>query len=253
MDASDIKILILGGTSDAIKMALELHKNGFCVVYSIAGLVRKPIMPCELVVGGFTQFGGLSQYLKDEKINAVLDVTHPFAKKMSIQAVKSAQETQIPCWRFNRLPWKRHPKDQWYEFSSWAELISNLKDKKSVFLTVGQLDQNSIDQLSEFKDQKQILRTAVELSMCIPDSMTWVKAIGPFNEINETQLMTKHAVDALVCKNSGGCATEAKLLVARKKRIPVFMHKRPVLPRADIEFTNINECLTFITHNKKLF
>lgn len=251
MKASDIKILVLGGTSDAKKIALELHNKGICIVYSIAGLVRTPVMPCELLVGGFTQFGGLTQYLKLKKIDAVLDVTHPFAKNMSTQAVRSTQEIQIPCWRFNRLPWVRQPKDQWLEFSNWHDLINSLKGKKSVFLTAGQLDQESINQLATYAGQKQVLRTAVESSMCIPNSMTWVKAIGPFNEANETELISNHAVDALVCKNSGGAATEAKLLVARKKRIPVFMYQRPQLPCADLEFTEIDECLSFITRYRK--
>ena len=64
MKISNFKLLILGGTADGKKLALELHNEKIYVVYSIAGLVRIPEVPCELIIGGFTQFGGLTQFIK---------------------------------------------------------------------------------------------------------------------------------------------------------------------------------------------
>ena len=35
-------VLILGGTADARRVALMLHERGLPLIYSVAGLVRRP-------------------------------------------------------------------------------------------------------------------------------------------------------------------------------------------------------------------
>ena len=44
---------------------------------------------------------------------------------------------------------------------------------------------------------------------------------------DERQLLQHHAIDVLVCKASGGAATEAKLIAARELGMPVIMVRRP--------------------------
>ena len=43
----------------------------------------------------------------------------------------------------------------------------------------------------------------------------------------ERLLLRQYGVDVLVCKASGGAATEAKLIAAREAGIPVIMVRRP--------------------------
>ena len=43
----------------------------------------------------------------------------------------------------------------------------------------------------------------------------------------ERHLLERHAIDVLVCKASGGAATEAKLIAARELSLPVIMVRRP--------------------------
>ena len=50
---------------------------------------------------------------------------------------------------------------------------------------------------------------------------------GPFTLAEEHQRIAQHAIDVLVCKASGGAATEAKLIAARELGIPVIMVRRP--------------------------
>jgi len=57
---------------------------------------------------------------------------------------------------------------------------------------------------------------------------------GPYTVDGETALMERHGVSVLVTKNSGGSSTEAKLVAARRRGIPVIMIEPPA-PRADIE------------------
>ena len=248
-------LLLIGGTADARQLANELFKNNVSVIYSVAGLVRKPDVPCEIVSGGFSQFAtssarqGLENYIKDKGISAILDATHPFAQKMSTTAVKSANNCNIPCWRFHRPEWKKQENDDWLSFDSLEQLLPHLKDKKNVFFSVGQIRQEFIEQLDillEGQVQRQIIRTAGKPRIKLKPSMHWIKAIGPFKFEDEMAILKQFEIDVVVTKNSGGDATIAKLDAARKAKIPVFMLKRPGLPAAKKVFSEPLVCMEFV-------
>lgn len=246
------KLLLLGGTADARRMTKVLleesdeQKQQLQIVYSVAGLVRTPELPCEVLVGGFSQFGGLATYIRDEKVDAILDVTHPFAATMSSTAVSVAKDMGIPCWRFHRPEWQQQPGDHWQMFNDWQALIPELAGKHSVLLTAGQPTQVAMDQLvaqslQVYGGQRLILRTAAPPRVELPDSVEWIKGIGPFRLEDEQALFEQYGVDALVTKNSGGASTEAKLHAARELDVEVFMLQRPTLPDADQQFSDIAE------------
>ncbi|AJQ92167.1 precorrin-6A/cobalt-precorrin-6A reductase [Gynuella sunshinyii] len=243
-------LLILGGTADARRLATRLSAQGIRLIYSVAGLVRKPDLDCDIVSGGFRQFGGLSAVIRRRHITAVLDATHPYAERMSRQALLSTRECGIPCWRLQRPAWQPQPGDDWQEYPDWSALLPALADKRSVFLSAGQLPLESLETLACYRHcgQQQLLRTAVAPVPALPEAMQWVKAIGPFGLEEERQLLQQHRIDAIVSKNSGGDATVAKLTAARQLGIPVLMLKRPWLPPADREFFQPDEAYTFVSH-----
>jgi precorrin-6A/cobalt-precorrin-6A reductase len=223
-------VLLLGGTADARRLATELYTHGVELIYSIAGLVRTPDVNCEVVSGGFTQFGGLDRFIELRGIGGILDITHPYAAKMSNTAASVAQSQQLPCWRFDRPAWQPQAEDCWKGFGQWSELLAALESKQSVFLTAGQIPLPVMDTLAMFArqhGQKQLLRTAVMPKMPVPPGMQWIKGIGPFNTDNEREIFQQHNIDVLVSKNSGGASTVAKLDVARALGVPVLMLERP--------------------------
>jgi precorrin-6A/cobalt-precorrin-6A reductase len=208
--------------------------------------VRVSDVGCQIVSGGFSQFGGLSHYIKQQQVTAILDATHPYAATMSNKALTAAMTSEIPYWRFNRPQWIQGAKQSWQVFNSRSEMFKALAEKKSVFITAGQLDQDEIDLLAANQGQKQLLRTAVVPKCLLPSSMLWVKAIGPFSYADELALIKKYAIDALVSKNSGGSSTVQKLNVARDLEIDVYMLNRPISSAAEISFTNHEECVKFV-------
>lgn len=241
-----MNLLILGGTADGRKLASRLHKQGVPVIYSVAGLVRMPEVACKVVSGGFSQFGGLEAYIKEQAVTAILDVTHPYAQTMSATAMTTAKALDIPCWRFHREAWQRQEGDDWQLFQHWDALNQTLDNYTSVFLTCGQLTQQQVDDLGSNTKQQSILRTAVEPKHSLPNNMQWIKAIGPFSLDDELALMQSNNIDVLVSKNSGGDSTVAKLHAARKMNIPVLMLDRPTLPAADREFFNHDDCEAYV-------
>ncbi len=234
-------VLLLGGTADARRLASELYDQGVELIYSIAGLVRTPDVRCEVVSGGFTQFGGLNRFVEWRGIGGIVDVTHPYAARMSNAALAVAHNQQLPCWRFDRPAWQSQEGDCWQGFGQWNELLAELERKQSVFLTAGQLPLPVMDTLAMFArqyGQKQLLRTGVMPRIPIHSGMQWIKGIGPFKADNEREISQQHHVDVLVSKNSGGVSTVAKLDVARELGVPVLMLERPasVAARASTAF-----------------
>ncbi|MFT5220459.1 MAG: precorrin-6A/cobalt-precorrin-6A reductase [Planctomycetota bacterium] len=246
-----MSLLILGGTADAKQLAAGLHEMVIPVIYSVAGLVRQPELPCAIVSGGFKQFGGLGKYIAANNIHALLDATHPFAAKMSGAALRAARDCNIPVWRYQRPAWVTTAGDNWQAFSDWDELVSLLPDKKAVFFSAGQLQQEFVNQLRISAKQQQWLRSAVKPGIDLPESMHWVEDIGPFHIDAERKLFSELNIDALVTKNSGGQATAAKLTVARERGIAVYMLDRPQLEAVDREFDQVERCIEFVADEMK--
>ncbi|MFT2111110.1 precorrin-6A/cobalt-precorrin-6A reductase [Marinomonas sp. 2405UD68-3] len=238
-------ILLLGGTADARYAADALHQAGLKIVYSIAGLVRVPRVDCELLVGGFSKRGGLSHYIQQNSIKAIVDITHPYAQNMSNKAVLVAKELNIPCWRMNRPLWSAVSGDNWSEYHSDIDLPGILKGFQRPLLSSGQIDSERLWDLADLESIERIYwRTAVAPKFDIPGNVTWLKAIGPFQYEDEADLIEQYQIDVIVSKNSGGKSTSAKLDVARDKGLPVYLQRRPTLLIAEREFHDVDRCVS---------
>ncbi|MEM7565422.1 MAG: precorrin-6A/cobalt-precorrin-6A reductase [Pseudomonadota bacterium] len=238
-----MKVLLLGGTNEAIKLAQDLQDSDVELIYSLAGLVRQPDLKCRVVSGGFSQIGGFQKFLETESIDHVFDATHPYASKMSQQAVDTCRDLEIPCWRYVRPPWEAKDEDNWHEFVAWEHLSHALVDHQAVLFTAGRLSQEFVDDLYQWTRntvQRQWLRSATKPAFSLPPSMTWIEAIGPYDLDPERDLLDRFKIDAVVCKNSGGTHASAKLEAARERGIPVYMLCRPELVEVDQEFDDID-------------
>ena len=245
-------LLLLGGTTEAKKLAAQLHDASLPLIYSLAGLVRQPDLDCQVVSGGFSQFGGMTAFIRVNAVAAILDMTHPFAKNISVNAKNAAKACDIPYWRYERPAWQQHSEDNWQCFDDWSSLIAALKDRQSVFISAGQLPQDVLDALRKNNAQRHLLRTAVTPTTSLPDNMQCIEAIGPFSEQEELALFKAYKIDALVSKMSGGIATEAKLMAARQLGIPVYMLNRPVLLSADKHFSDVKSCESYVLDQFRL-
>jgi precorrin-6A/cobalt-precorrin-6A reductase len=267
-----MKILILGGTSEAKSLAKRLITLDVEIIYSIAGLVRQPALNCKIISGGFSQYNndsnsankrdGLTAYLLAEKIDCLIDATHPFATKMSQQANSSTQEINIPYISFVRPEWEIQNGDNWSLLDNEDQLLNELAlavntGSKNIFYTNGQVDRklavelDAIAELNEaFGSAQYIVRSAKETEL--PQHSQCIQAIGPFNITAEKFLLEKYEIDLIVCKNSGGEATKAKLEAARELNVRVLMLQRPKIVNdpgngMNKVFHTLDECFEFIS------
>lgn len=225
-------MLILGGTGEGMAMAETLCRQGeeWHVISSLAGRVANPrLPPGEVRIGGFGGGVGLARYQSEQGVFAVIDATHPFARRMGWNAAEAATATGTPLLRLGRPAWTALPGDRWTEIDNWPEAVALLRDsQRRVFLALGRQELAPFTTLTE--------ASFVIRSVEPPDSglqfaqAEFVLARGPFRLEDERMLLQSYSIDCIVCKNSGGSATYAKLIAARELGIEVIMQRRPARP-----------------------
>ena len=100
-----MRVLLLGGTAEGRALAKALYPR-IDIVSSLAGRVPDPALPVGPVrIGGFGGVDGLRRWLRDERIDAVVDATHPFAATMTAHAAEVCGELQIPHLVLARPAW----------------------------------------------------------------------------------------------------------------------------------------------------
>ncbi|RZT19554.1 precorrin-6A/cobalt-precorrin-6A reductase [Kribbella sp. VKM Ac-2569] len=238
-----MKVLLLGGTGEARELAGLLAKAGVEVVSSLAGRTADARVPVgEVRVGGFGGVGGLAGWLREHRVDAVIDATHPFAANITANAVAATREVGTPLLVLRRPGWAPEPGDNWHwvdSASGAAELLPGLGTR--VFLTVGRQG------LDAFAGTG--LRT---LARCVdppeprPTWCTLILARGPFTVADEETILRDHGIDVLVTKDSGGPATTAKLTAARRLAIPVVVIHRPALPAGPEVVETVAEAVQWV-------
>jgi precorrin-6A/cobalt-precorrin-6A reductase len=226
-----LKILILGGTGEARALASAVAaRTEFDAVISLAGRTKEPL-PQALPhrVSGFGGIEGLRRYIADNGIKALIDATHPFAAQMSRHAVEAAGKT--PLLRIERPPWQHLPGDNWRMVGSAeaaARTIGNGPER--AFLATGRLDLDAFRAV----ERPMLIRTVDPMIQGQwPEHWRMVTGLGPFTVEEEMALIEKNEIVLIVTKNSGGDATAAKLVAARRLNLPVVMIERPQLPNAE--------------------
>ena len=221
-----MKVLILGGTTEASALARDLAGDArINATLSYAGRTRAPApVPIPTRSGGFGGVQGLVHHLRARVIDALVDATHPFAARMSRHAAEAAIIAGVPLLAIVRPPWQRQPGDCWTDVPDIAAAAAALGPvPRRVFLTVGQ------QELAPFADAPwhDYLIRSVEPVTRLPPRAKCITARGPFEMDGERRLLRTARIERLVTKNSGGSATAAKLAAARALGIPVIMVSRP--------------------------
>ena len=230
-----MRILILGGIGETVILARTLAPV-HAVTYSVAGKGRLPELSCTVRNGGFGGSEGLATFLHEQRIELLIDATHPYAVQISQNAAHAARLANVPLWAYRRPAWQPEPGDDWRSVADWTALTVALQEFQRPFFTIG------LEPLRRWPDtppeQHWLVRCLAAKAPATP-RLTLLCATGPFFLEQEIALLRDYQIDVLVAKNSGGDAVEAKLAATRQWQIPVLMLERPLLPVADRELVDM--------------
>lgn len=225
-------ILILGGTGEARTLAdalVEAHP-GARVITSLAGRTSSPRLPAgEIRDGGFGGADGLATYLKDEKVDLLIDATHPYAAQISAHAANAARQTDVPLLALVRAPWAAQPGDRWIRVPDMPAAVREISRKSDACLiTTGVKDLQAFTPIVTTKLFVRLIEQPVG-QLPLPDAEV-VIGKPPYKLDEERALMQLLGIDLLVTKNAGGDGTRAKIDAARDLGIEVIMIDRPAMP-----------------------
>jgi precorrin-6A/cobalt-precorrin-6A reductase len=227
--------MILGGTSEASALARRLAAEADVdALLSLAGATAHPApAPIPQRIGGFGGVEGLIAFLRARRIDSVIDATHPFAARMSANAVAACRATATPLVVFTRPPWTPQQGDQWTEVATMEEAADALGlTRKTVLLTQGRLQLAAFARAPQHRYLVRAIDPPAEAEALADCRL--ILARGPFALADELELMREEKVEILVTKNSGGRATYPKIEAARTLGVDVVVVKRPNPPEAEI-------------------
>lgn len=240
-------MLILGGTGEAAALhetASERFEDRLEIVSSLAGRTNEPrSLPGAVRTGGFGGAEGLARWLREEKIDMVVDATHPYAAGISANARVACETLGVDRIILWRTPWTAQAGDNWIFVADEAEAAELLpRVGKRAFLALGS---GQLQKFANVKDVWLMSRVAEtpEPHAALPGFV--VVGRGPFDDEDELRLMEERDIDVLVSRNSGGDATVGKITAARRRCIPVIMLERPA-PEPGEQCSDLKEVLQWI-------
>ncbi|MGA2617077.1 MAG: precorrin-6A reductase [Thermoguttaceae bacterium] len=240
-------ILLLGGTSDAAPIAEQLARSGLRVLVSQATEVP-------LAASGHAQVecrqgplddSGLAELIRSRGIRTIVDATHPYAAVIRRRAQRVAGAIGVPYLSFLRLPALR-PDEPGAEFAPdhAAAAAMAFGYGRPVLLTSG------TNHLAPYAAQAR--RTGIRLVARVlpgPRSLAACRAVGlpddciltgrgPFSIEDNRSHIRRHAIGAMVTKDSGRAGgTPEKLAAARLEQCRLIVLSRP--PHGPGDFSEI--------------
>ncbi|HTC06197.1 MAG TPA: cobalt-precorrin-6A reductase [Xanthobacteraceae bacterium] len=242
------RILILGGTAEARQLAGRLAgRAGLDITLSLAGRTATPAaQPVPVRVGGFGGAEGLANYLTGERIDALIDATHPYAKVISANATAAARRSGVPLIALRRPPWIAVSGDRWIEVSDVGEAVRAIgQTPRRVFVALGR---NELKPFGTAPQHYYLIRSVDPVDPPLPLlHVGYVTGRGPFCEADDHALMTEHRIDVVIAKNSGGNATYGKIAAARALGIEIIMLRRPP-PSDGVAVDTIEDAIVWLDH-----
>lgn len=242
-----MRVLLLGGTAEGRALAQRLHSD-VEVISSLAGRVPDPALPVGQVrIGGFGGAQPMRQWLVENRVDAVVDATHPFAAAMTERAARVCADLGLPHVVVARPPWDSSDAIAVASAAEAAEVVEQQRYSR-VFLTSGRSTISAFAHSSAWFLIRVVIAPNAD---ALPTRHTLLLSRGPYRYDDEIALMREHNIHVLVTKNSGGDYTRAKLDAAAALYIPVVMIDRPPLPPGVTTVGTVDEAVAWVTRCRR--
>lgn len=243
-------LLIVGGSGEAYRLAERCAgRPGLRVISSLAGVTRQPRRPAgELRLGGFGGPAGLRRYLAAQRVDWVIDASHPFAQTISASVAEACAAAGVALLRLCRPPWQEQPGDRWTVVPDLAAAAAALPRLGRRVLLAG--GGRGLAPLARGPAARlfYLLRLIEPPVEPPPMPCRLLLMRGPFSVADELALLREQRIDVVLAKNSGGAASYGKIAAARQLGLPVVMLARPAAPVGAVD---VDEALRWLSRQRQ--
>lgn len=252
-------ILVIGGTSDSyqiIESLIAKNKKVLTTVTTDYGqkLIKEkfkiPVLKKRMTAEE------LLQLIKAKKITEIIDSSHPFAEKITKNALKAAAAAEIEYIRFERenLDLKKYYNSgvKIIEVANYQKAAEKAREYEKIFLTTGS---NNIEIfIKEIPNyQKRLFLRIMTFPAFIkklikkgipPANLIAVK--GPFNKDFNQAIFKNFAADLVITKASGKSGgLKSKIEAAAELNLTVLVIQRPKINYPKV-FNRVDNLIDYI-------
>lgn len=197
-------IWIIGGTSEARKLVDNIKDlNNFIV--TVATESGREFIDTDNLVVGRMSYEDMEEFIDENRIEAIVDLTHPFAKVVSANAKKIANSKKIDYIRYTR---ERSSYTYGISLNSYEEAYDYLKDiKGTVFFTTGSKNIGDFEKVrGNNRFIYRVLPALDSIKECIKYDIHLrdiVAVLGPFSVEYNRAMFRAYGVDYVIMKDSG--------------------------------------------------
>lgn len=212
-----IRIAIIGGSIDAIRLAQYLGHEG--VEYCLFETSRYPSSAdvVSQVYGADTDWVSAL-----ENFEAVVVAPHPF----DFEAVEKVKDTVKPCLALCRASWRATELDNW-QFASNETVAAGMLQASGAKRPLLAIGRARLTPFIKLQNPEMIVRCRTKP---LPDLSSGGIAKfqpGPFTIRQEIDFIHSERIDHIVAHNAGGQGGWPKLGAARVLQLPVILIERP--------------------------
>ena len=217
-------LLVLAGTGEARQLLAQLATNpNICITASLAGATDRPAaFGVETRIGGFGGVEGLAKWCDMHAVDAIIDLTHPYAAQMSRHA--AALSADLPVIAYARPAWQAANDDRWTEFENWEAMAAALPAQARPFLAGGSRAVTAFVSRPDLWLLARGLRFDDDLKK---DNLKLINGFPKKQVEDEKALLTEYEISHICAKNAGGKWSFAKIEAARQLGLPVWFLARP--------------------------
>lgn len=249
-------IWIIGGTKDSRVIAKELSKNNKKLIVSTATPYGKKLledMNIE-VLDKRMNFLDMKELIKDKQIKLLIDASHPYADKVSKEAIKACHSTASKYVRFEREMLKY---DGALKFDSIGEICKYLNSNSNNKNIMSTLGSKNLSDLLEIKDKNKLYIRILPTTSSIKNAeelgyqpKNIIALQGPFSREFNRSLIRNYEIEFLLTKESGATGGELeKVEACIDEDVKLLALKRPFVDYP-LVFNDINTLLKYVYKQK---
>tara|TARA_Y100000589_G_C27080193_1_gene599279 strand:- start:270 stop:1073 length:804 start_codon:yes stop_codon:yes gene_type:complete len=232
-------VWILSGTSDGPPLAEMLLKRNYSVFVSVVSYKASTVYlkdpSLHIFTGRLNEVSQFKDFIIFNKIDYVIDATHPFAKKVSENLLKACNEVSKSIFRFERNYDKHIDKNRFAYISELEGINPSLVNNKNLLLAIGSRFLQSTAQYyinSGANVFTRIIATPESISKAFSSGIrnSNIAILNPSKNLDnsiENYLCEYWKIDFVLCRDSGGYSQKIWEKISLNNKVKLFLLKRP--------------------------